>query len=262
VSAFHRALAEVIVHGPWTELSITARCRTALPVRMNLRWLPGLIERMLLHVGDRVIAPPSRIVETFLQSDDQLRTYLSQRRTEPVVDVAGIAEPMMLPAAPEIANWQLPSITTVGQLAEWFALTPDELQRLADPHGLETRKQIQAARNYRYRWILKRGGRTRLFEISKPRLKQLHRQLLTDVLDRVPPHPSSHAFRLGRSIKTCLAPHVAQEIVLHYDLREFFPSIRASRVFGIFRTLGYPESVARQLTGICTNRTPSHVRLD
>jgi RNA-directed DNA polymerase len=260
VSAFHRGLASVIVHGPWTELAITARCRTALPVRMNLRWLPVLVERMLLHFGDRSVAPSSRSVEAFLLSDEQLGGYLSQRRTAPVVDVAAIARPMMLPATSAIAEWELPSITTVGELAGWFALTPDELEWLADQHGFETCKRIQAACNYRYRWIFKRGGRTRLFEIPKPRLKQLQRQLLTDVLDRVPPHPASHAFRQGRSIGTCLTPHVGQEIVLHYDLREFFPSIRGSRVFGVFRTLGYPESVARQLTGICTNRTLSHVR--
>jgi RNA-directed DNA polymerase len=260
VSAFHRAFASVIVDGPWTELGITARCRTALPVKVNLRWLPGLIERMLLHFGCRAVAPPSRSVQSFLQSDDELCEYLSHRQTEPIVDLASIGEATMLPAAREFEEWELPQLTTIGQLAGWFALTPDELQRLADPHGLEAHKRLPAARNYRYRWIRKRGGRSRLFEMPKQRLKTLQRQLLQDVLDRVPPHSCSHAFRQGRSIRTCLAPHVGQEIVLHYDLREFFPSIRASRVFGMFRTLGFREPVARQLTGICSNQTPLHVR--
>jgi RNA-directed DNA polymerase len=166
----------------------------------------------------------------------------------------------MLPALREFQEWQLPQLTTVGQLAGWFGLTPHELQLLADPHGLESHRQIPAARNYHYRSIRKRGGRPRLFEIPKQRLKEIQRQLLTDVLDRIPAHACSHAFRRGRSIRTCLLPHVGKQIVLHYDLREFFPSIRASRVFGMFRMLGYPESVARLLSGLCTNRTPRHVR--
>src|SRR5258708_38772547 len=40
------------------------------------------------------------------------------------------------------------------------------------------------------------------------------------------------------------------------DLQDFFPSFRAARIQTFFRTLGYPESIADLLGGICTNATP------
>ena len=36
------------------------------------------------------------------------------------------------------------------------------------------------------------------------------------------------------------------------DLQDFFPSIDASRVFGLFRSLGYPHAITQLLTNLCT----------
>ena len=47
--------------------------------------------------------------------------------------------------------------------------------------------------------------------------------------------------------------------MLRLDLRDFFPSVRASRVHALFRTAGFPVAVARLLTGLCTNRVPDEV---
>ena len=47
--------------------------------------------------------------------------------------------------------------------------------------------------------------------------------------------------------------------VLRIDLADFFSSVTAARVFGIFATLGYPAAVARVLTGLCTTETPAAV---
>jgi len=45
------------------------------------------------------------------------------------------------------------------------------------------------------------------------------------------------------------------------DLRDFFPSFAAGRIQAFFfGTLGYPESVAVLLAGICTTTTPPSVR--
>lgn len=40
------------------------------------------------------------------------------------------------------------------------------------------------------------------------------------------------------------------------DLEDFFASIQARRVNGIFRTAGYPQAVAHALTGLATNAVP------
>ena len=66
----------------------------------------------------------------------------------------------------------------------------------------------------------------------------------------------AHAFRNGRSIRTFAAPHVGRAAVWRFELKDFFPSIPASRVQALFRVAGYPLNVARVLTGLCTTRLP------
>jgi hypothetical protein len=44
--------------------------------------------------------------------------------------------------------------------------------------------------------------------------------------------------------------------VLRFDLEDFFASIPAGRVYGVFRTAGFPEDVAADLTGLVTNVVP------
>jgi RNA-directed DNA polymerase len=40
------------------------------------------------------------------------------------------------------------------------------------------------------------------------------------------------------------------------DLEDFFRSVPAARVFGVFRTAGYPEAVAHALTALCVTVVP------
>jgi RNA-directed DNA polymerase len=44
------------------------------------------------------------------------------------------------------------------------------------------------------------------------------------------------------------------------DLEDFFASVTAGRVFGLWRTAGYPEPVAHALTALTTNAVPLDVR--
>ncbi len=44
---------------------------------------------------------------------------------------------------------------------------------------------------------------------------------------------------------------------MRIDLEDFFASIQARRIYGIFRTAGYPEAVAHALTGLTTNAVPA-----
>jgi hypothetical protein len=87
----------------------------------------------------------------------------------------------------------------------------------------------------------------------------MQRRVLHEILDLVPPHDAAHGYRRGHSVASCVAPHCGRSVVLCVDLRDFFPSIRASRVHALFRTAGYPASVARLLTGLCTNSVPDDV---
>ena len=164
----------------------------------------------------------------------------------------------MLPVA-AAASWDVPAIESVGALAEWLGLNLGELEWFADLKGLGYKKNYPRLRHYYYRVLAKRSGYIRLIEAPKSRLKELQRLILARILEKVPPHPAAHGFLKGRSIKTFIAPHVGQRVVLRMDLRDFFPSFAAARVQTFFRTVGYPESVADLLGGICTNAAPREV---
>ena len=58
---------------------------------------------------------------------------------------------------------------------------------------------------------------------------------------------------------TGAARHVRSAVVLALDLRSFFASVPARRVYGVLRTAGYPEPVAHAVTGLLTTATPVRV---
>ncbi|HVK58293.1 MAG TPA: reverse transcriptase family protein, partial [Candidatus Kapabacteria bacterium] len=165
----------------------------------------------------------------------------------------------MLPAPGAPSGWKVLPITTVGELAERLNLRANELFWFADCRGLERKISAEQLRHYRYHWIAKRDGSARLVEAPKQHLKSIQRFLNEMILEAIPPHEAAHGFRRGRSIKSFTTPHVGREVVLKLDLRNFFPSLTRARVRAVFLTVGYPETVAEVLAGLCTNSTPGSV---
>ncbi len=162
------------------------------------------------------------------------------------------------PGLPEIPG--LLALTTTTAVTEWLALRPRQLDWFAECPG-RTRKVPDGPLNhYTYRWLEKRTGGKRLLEVPRSRLKSIQRLILHEILDRVPPHECVHGYRRGRSVLGYASVHAGQAFVLRLDLRDFFPSIRASRVFALFASLGYPRAVARVLTRLCTTILPLYVR--
>ena len=153
-------------------------------------------------------------------------------------------------------DWATVELASVGELAERLELSEGQLAWLADVRSLERAVPREQLRNYRYRWVARRSGLPRLLEIPKARLKEIQRWLLHEILDRVPAHDAAHGFTRGRSVRTHAARHCHQAAVLRLDLRDFFASVSAGRVYGIFSAIGYPPGVAHVLTGLCTNTVP------
>jgi RNA-directed DNA polymerase len=83
-----------------------------------------------------------------------------------------------------------------------------------------------------------------------------------EILDQIPAGDAAHGFRKGRSALSYASAHLHQAVVVHLDLEDFFGSIGAGRVYGIFRQCGYPEGVAHLLTGLVTNAIPHRVERD
>jgi hypothetical protein len=181
-----------------------------------------------------------------------------QYRNELSVD-RWLTEPQRMQPVAAAESWDLPEIVSPGALADWLGVSPGDLRWFADLRGLGCKNHRPLLRHYHFRILAKPFGNVRLIEAPKPRLKELQRRILAEILEKVPLHPAVHGFVKGRSIKTFVAPHVRRRIVLRMDLQDFFPSLIGARVQSFFRTLGYPEAVADLLGGICTNSTPGDV---
>ncbi len=88
--------------------------------------------------------------------------------------------------------------------------------------------------------IPKRDGSDRKICAPKKQLKWVQKQILKHILSKVPPHPSAHGFVNGRSTVSNATPHVGSELVVKFDLKDFFPTVHYFRVMGLFGSLGYP----------------------
>lgn len=212
------------------------------------RWLKPLSKR--LEATFSLDSSPSldRVVR-FLLDDAALQRAI-QSGTLALVKPDLVAEEMK--PAPMARGWNIVPLTSIGMLADWLSLSVGELLWLAKPLR-------DAAPHYVYRLHAKRFGAPRLVEAPKKRLKAVQRQILVDILEQIPPHCAAHGFRKGHSIASFALPHIAKDVVLKLDLTNFFPAIPYSRIYSLFRTVGYPGAVASVLTGLCTHTAPRGV---
>jgi retron-type reverse transcriptase len=146
----------------------------------------------------------------------------------------------------KLARFDLPRLATEAALAEWLGIPLPRLRWYTHDRAADT--------TWHYvRYIIpKRSGGERVILAPKRELKRLQRKVLDDLLARVPTAPAAHGFVRGRSILTNARPHAERAAVLKLDLQDFFPSITAPRVRGLFVALGYPFSVAATLALLCT----------
>jgi RNA-directed DNA polymerase len=253
--SFLFALARSFLAGEPTVEGIVDRGSKTLG--RNWRWLRTLARRYGEAVsGDT--RPRQRDVIQFFFRDPGFRRAWSKYYDELFV-ARWLADPQRMQPVSAAAAWDIPVIESVGALADWFNITADELLWFADLKGLAYKTKSPRLGHYHYRVLAKKSGAIRLIEAPKPRLKELQRQILAEILDKIPAHPAAHGFVKGRSVKTFLLPHLHTRVVLKMDLQDFFPSIMGARIQTIFRVMGYPESVADLFGGICTNAVPRHV---
>jgi RNA-directed DNA polymerase len=210
------------------------------------RWLRPLVRHVLATYRER---PSDRRRELHAFIEHRLASVRTQqmpqvvRRLLPQAEMGRMRRPV-------------PDVATTPDLAAFLDLHLGELAWLADCRGLERTVADERLRNYRYAWIPRDRGLPRLIEQPKRMLKETQRRVLREILDRVPPHPDAQGFRRGHSVLTHARRHTGQEVVLRFDLEDFFASVSAGRVYGVFRGAGYPEEVAYRLTGLCTNVVP------
>ena len=243
-------LAAAMLAGPWEWDAMVDRSADALGRRW--RWRRGLIRDVLAEYPSPVAY--EALVQA-IAANPHFRGAINDRTRPHIVHWF----PRPVGMATSFPAWRLPAISTAGELANRLDLTEENLHWLADCEHRQARCDDLLRRHYRHYWLRKPSGGWRLVEEPLYLLKQAQRRILHGVLDRVPPHPAACAFHRTRSIVDYAGAHVGRELVLHLDLKDFFPSIPASRVHAMLTTLGYPTEVARLVTGLCTATVPSHI---
>ena len=136
-------------------------------------------------------------------------------------------------------NYNLPRLETVGELREALGIVSSRqlgwflLATASDPDA-------DASRPYHRFFIPKHDGSPREICAPCPQLRRVQRNILDFILHQVPVHDAAHGFVRGRSTVTNAGPHVGKELVLKFDLVDFFPTVHFARVAGLFTGLGYP----------------------
>lgn len=123
-------------------------------------------------------------------------------------------------------------------------------------------RKTSSVTHYRRFAIKKKTGGVRMISAPMPRLKRAQRWILDTVLQPYELNDAAHGFRKDRSIVSNAQPHVGAQVVLNMDMQEFFPTVRYPRVKGLFRSLGFSESLATILGMVCTESDVAELELD
>ena len=146
----------------------------------------------------------------------------------------------------QLARYGLPLWRSEAELAQALGLTVKAL-RYYSIHSARER-----APHYVTFAVPKRSGGERLIMAPKSRLKAIQRRLNALLVARLPASEHAHGFVARRSVRSNAQPHVGKAVVLHLDLKDFFPSLHFGRVRGLMIALGYGYPVAATLAALMT----------
>ncbi|WP_134767630.1 reverse transcriptase family protein [Nocardioides sp. 1609] len=238
-----RALAAGFLAGEWTPAGLVESGGAVLARRR--RWLTALARQTLELYPRPPHDRPRELAAVLARLPAAQRAAADRPVSQPLSDTRMLANP-----------WRLPTYDGLDDLARHLDLTPGELDWFADTRRLARRTSEPRLQHYRVSHRVAPSGAVRVLEAPKRRTKVLQRLLLDDVVSRVPPHDAARGFRRGGSVRSYAAPHAGRPVVLRLDLESFFASVTVARVYGIWRTAGYPEPVAHALAGLTTTVLP------
>jgi hypothetical protein len=249
-------LAQSLTLGAWSKDAVQRQLHRRLPVAMR-KLAEGMAGDLLAALPTSYAPSAAKVARELRYTGGfgQLYAYCKKRNIWPGAD---LASPVMAPIA-AFTELDLPQLSTPQDLAEWLWVSLDRLEYLADRHARFEQHGETAINHYHYVTVQKLHRGVRLIEAPKEKLKALQRKILRGILEKVPTHGSAFGFVKGRNLLQAARRHAGEQAVVCFDLKDFFPSIGAGRVFGLFRCLGYPHAVARLLTALCTTTTPPRV---
>lgn len=138
----------------------------------------------------------------------------------------------------------LPYIFSIDHLARICEISSEQLHLFLS----DKRKAYSSFK------IPKKRGGFRNIDAPSKRMKNIQRWILENILYKLNPGDYAHGFLPSKSIVTNASVHINQDLVLGIDLKDFFPSIKLSRVRGLFKGIGYNDEVSLALAELCTFR--------
>jgi RNA-directed DNA polymerase len=150
----------------------------------------------------------------------------------------------------------LPVFTTPEELATAIGIS------IGDLKFLSYHRKVATTSHYIRFSLPKKSGGKRTISAPMPRLKAVQYWILENILKKIPVHTVANGFVTERSILTNAANHIAKDVVVNIDLKDFFPTIHYKRVKGLFTKLGYSEKIATILSLICTEPDREEAVLD
>lgn len=97
----------------------------------------------------------------------------------------------------------------------------------------------------------KKSGGVRHIMAPSGELKKIQEWIKTYILDKIEFPNYVTAYRSKMSIVQNAKPHVGKELVMKFDLKNYFDTITEKKVYGIFLFLGYTRSVSYYLAKLC-----------
>jgi RNA-directed DNA polymerase len=244
-------LAQAMLAGPLHRTGLAARLRAATAERGS--WIDELAQAIATACA---LSWPLQRAEVLAQRVLHEPAFLAafERAGVPRLVRYFLHAGKQLPPPLGLDETPLPALAAVGDLASWLGIDSDTLDWFANAPA-RRRHDALHRQHYQWRWWPKRGG-VRVLEVPRARLKAVQRRVLEGLLARVPPHEAACGFTRGRGLLDHARLHAGQEVLMRFDLRDFFGSVRASRVHALFATLGYSPQMSRALTALTTSRVP------
>ncbi|MFL9592034.1 retron St85 family RNA-directed DNA polymerase [Aeromonas schubertii] len=140
-----------------------------------------------------------------------------------------------------LKNIGLPAIRVLDDLSIITRLSPQTITRLYK----------NSKYYYKVYSVPKKIGGERTISQPSRELKAIQGWILRNILDKLKSSPYSKGFERGESIYDNASPHIGASYLLSLDLENFFPNIKASHVFNVFRSVGYNKEISYILTRLC-----------
>lgn len=156
----------------------------------------------------------------------------------------------------QLERYGLPIWKNETDLAEALGISVGKLRYFS------IHREKEQAPHYITFAVKKRSGGERLIMAPKRQMKAIQRILLETMVEKLPCSEYAHGFRKQRSVKSGAEAHVGKSVVIHMDIKNFFPTVHFGRVRGLLIAYGYSYPVASTLATLMTECERQPVQIE